>query len=85
MDYEILIIEDKYEVVVQNDIVEILSIAEQGPPGVGGGGGSSTFVQESEPISGMVEGSLWFNPVTSVTQVYAGGVWVLQSADDGYF
>jgi hypothetical protein len=80
--FEIVFLEDNFEVVVQNDEVEILSIAEQGPPGVAG---NSTFVQESEPISGMIEGSFWFNPVTLVTHVYASGSWVLQASDDGYF
>lgn len=81
--FEIVFLEDNFEVVVQNDEVEILSIAEQGPAGINGG--NPTFVQESEPISGMIEGSFWFNPVTMVTKIYASGAWELQAFDDGFF
>jgi hypothetical protein len=80
--FEVTFLEESFTVVVQNDEMQILTLAEQGPPGVAG---NSTFVQESEPVSGMIEGSFWFNPVTQVTHVYTLGVWVLQATDDGYF
>ena len=80
--YQVTIVEDNYSILVQNDTLEVVTVAEQGPAGAAG---NSTFVQESEPISGMIEGSFWFNPVTLVTHVYTSGTWVLQSSDDGYF
>lgn len=56
-----------------------------GATGPAGAPGTATIVQESEPISGMVDGDLWFNPVSNVMSVYNSGVWVLESQDDGYF
>lgn len=80
--YEVTIVEDNLQIAVSNEQLEVLSIAEQGPPGRAG---NSTFVQETEPISGMIEGSFWFNPVTQITQVYTSGSWEFQAFDDGYF
>ena len=56
-----------------------------GATGPAGAPGTATTVQESEPISGMVDGDLWFNPLNNVLSIYSNGAWVLESQDDGYF
>lgn len=72
------------ETVVDAQVVEVI-VELSGEMGPAGEPGSATIVQESEPISGMIEGDLWFNPVSKVMSVYHSGVWVLESQDDGYF
>jgi hypothetical protein len=70
--------------VVDAQVVEVI-VELSGEQGPAGAPGSATIVQESEPISGMVAGDLWFNPLNSVLSVYSNGAWTLESQDDGYF
>ena len=70
--------------VVDTQVVEVI-VELSGEQGPAGAPGSATIVQESTPISGMIEGDLWFNPVSNVMSIYHSGVWVLESQDDGYF
>jgi hypothetical protein len=72
------------EIIVDAQIAEVIIelSGEQGPAGTPG---NATIIQESTPISGMIEGDLWVNPVSNVMSIFINGVWVPETQDDGYF
>ena len=67
---EVLVQEDNYSIDIAQDVteitftsedIEILTIAEQGPPGVGGGGSGGLFpiiVSATAPVNAPI-GTLW--------------------------
>lgn len=69
---EVLIQEDNFVVDIKQDVteivfnsedIEILTIAEQGPPGVGGGGSGGLFpiiVSQDPPVNAPI-GTLWLD------------------------
>ena len=77
-----VLLDDGIELLVDNDSIELLTIAEQGPPGEDG---AQVFSQETEPTAGMTEGDIWFNTLTKNMYVYVDGTWALQGLDDGFF
>ena len=79
---EIVIEEESLSLEVGSETVELLTIAEQGPPGEDG---TITFSQPTEPTAGMKAGDFWFDTNTSNLYVYVGGAWVFQGVDDGFF
>ena len=60
-NFVVQISQDVTEIVIDSEDIEILTIAEQGPPGVGGGGSGGLFpiiVSATEPVNAPV-GTLW--------------------------
>ena len=54
--------QDVTEIVIDSEDIEILTIAEQGPPGVGGGsGGLFPMSVGTTPPSNPVVGQLWLD------------------------
>lgn len=61
-NYSIDIAQDVTEIVIDSEDIEILTIAEQGPPGVGGGsGGLFDIAVGTTPPSNPVVGQLWLD------------------------
>ncbi len=79
---EVVIEQEILEVAVDDEGIELLTIAEQGPPGEDG---AQVFSQETEPSAGMGDGDIWFNTLTKNMYVYVDDSWVLQGLDDGFF
>lgn len=79
---EVVIEQEILEVAVDDEGIELLTIAEQGPPGEDG---VQVFSQETEPTAGMIDGDIWFNTLTKNMYVYVDDAWVLQGLDDGFF
>ncbi len=79
---ELVIHEENLSLELDSDLIELITVAEQGPPGEDG---ILTFSQETEPTGGMKEGDIWFNTLTKNMYVYVDDAWVLQGLDDGFF
>lgn len=60
----------------------VITVAEQGPPGISGTG--YAIISEVEP-SIAAEGEIWFNPITKIEKIYAGGTWQDTYVDGLYF
>ena len=61
-NYTIQISQDVTEIVIDSEDIEILTIAEQGPPGVGGGsGGLFPIIVSQDPPANAPIGTLWLD------------------------
>ena len=59
---EVSVTQNITEVIIDSQDIEILTIAEQGPPGVGGGsGGLFDITVGNTPPSNPIQGQLWLD------------------------
>ena len=79
---ELVIEEEQLVIEMGSDVVELLTVSEQGPPGEDG---TLTFSQPTQPTSGMKEGDFWFDTNTTNLYIYVDGEWKFQGVDDGFF
>lgn len=63
------------------DFVSTLGV--QGPPGPPGSG--NTYVQETAPAGGIVDGQQWVQPSTGKVRVWYGGAWQDVTLDGEHF
>jgi len=61
----------------------ILTVAQRGPAGVGGGGSGVTYLTDSQPAGSEKE--MWFNDLTQTLQIHDGSEWLGINHDGGYF
>lgn len=62
-NFEVSVSQDEAQIILNEEGISILTIAEQGPPGVGGGGSGGLFpiiVSQDPPVNAPI-GTLWLD------------------------